>query len=580
MPTRIHGAEYSIQKIFCDDFVFSIPLYQRPYAWDIEQAGALLDDLLTFLGDSTVSIDELSPYFLGSIVLIKSDGAPQAEVVDGQQRLTTLAILIAALREVLPTDRKPEKLTKFLYEEGDEFTGTKNRYRLTLRERDAVFFQKYIQDKGGLQKLLELKDAVLPDSQAHIRDNALYLLANLQKLSDEKCFRLAQFLITGCLLVVVSTPDMESAYRIFSVLNDRGLDLSHSDILKSEIIGKISQDKQEQYNRLWEDTEVMLGRDTFQGLFSHIRMIYQKAKQKDSVLKEIREFVKPSENPIYFIDEVLCPAAQAYADIQDCCYTSNQDAKAINTYFSYLNRIDNADWLPPAIAYLSKHRHQPDKILTFFKDLDRLASGLMIRRADINERMRRYSTLLTWIEEGQDLSQPDSSLHLTTEECQAIIQRLNGPLYLETKIRLYVLLRLDQYLADGDAVYNYSRITVEHVLPQNPSQGSQWLEWFPDEDARRGYVHCLGNLTLLPGHINGSAQNYDFAKKKDKYFKKRKNNLSEGSISSFVLTTQVLNTAEWTPSVIEKRQAELVTAFKELWRLKESAPVSQPATVA
>ena len=93
MPTKIHGAEYSeysIQKIFCDDFVFSIPLYQRPYAWETEQAEALLDDLLGFLGEGNDPVDEINPYFLGSIVLIKPEGLPNAEVVDGQQRLALL----------------------------------------------------------------------------------------------------------------------------------------------------------------------------------------------------------------------------------------------------------------------------------------------------------------------------------------------------------------------------------------------------------------------------------------------------------------------------------------------------------
>ncbi|WOD37212.1 DUF262 domain-containing HNH endonuclease family protein [Nodosilinea sp. E11] len=572
MPTRIHGAEYPIEKIFCDDFVFSIPLYQRPYAWEIEQAEALLDDLLDFLGDSNTPIDEISPYFLGSIVLIKTDGASQSEVVDGQQRLTTLTILLSVLREVVP-EKIAKELTKYIYEEGSWVRNTPNRYRLTLRERDEKFFRDYIQDEGGISKLIEKKDAILPDSQAHIRDNALHLLKRLQKLSEHQCIRLTQFVITGCLLVVVSTPDMDSAYRIFSVLNDRGLDLSHTDILKSEIIGKISPGQQEQYNRLWEDTEVRLGRGTFQDLFSHIRMIYRKAKQKDSVLKEVRLYVEPSKNPAYFIDEVLCPTAQAYADIQDCYYESNQHAEAINTYFKYLNRIDNADWLPPAIAYLSKHRHQPDKLLTFFKDLDRLASGLMIQRADINQRMRRYSTLLTWIEEGQDLSQPDSPLHLTADECQAIIQRLNGPLYLETKIRLYVLLRLDTYLSGGEAVYTLPRITVEHILPQTPRQDSQWLAWFPDEETRQGYVHRLGNLALLSGYKNSSAQNYDFETKKKKYF------TGKSGVSPFAMTTQVLNTPEWTPKVIEKRQDELINSFKELWRLDEAVLVPQPALV-
>ena len=360
MPTKIHGAEYSIDKIFCDDFVFSIPLYQRPYAWEIEQADALLEDLLGFLGDSNEPIDELNPYFLGSIVLIKSDNSPEAEVVDGQQRLTTLTILLSVLREVIPEEVAKE-LTAYLYELGSLVKNTPNRYRLTLRDRDAKFFRDCIQDEGGLSKLCGLKDAVLSDSQAHIRDNALHLLARLQQLPKEQAFRLTQFIITGCLLVVVSTPDMDSAYRIFSVLNDRGLDLSHTDILKSEIIGNIPDQQQEEYSTLWEETEERLGRDTFRDLFSHIRMIYRKTKPQDSVLKEIRLYVKPNQNPTHFIDQILCPTAQSYAEIQDCCYASQQHAEAINTYFKYLNQIDNADWLPPAIAYLSKYRHQPDK---------------------------------------------------------------------------------------------------------------------------------------------------------------------------------------------------------------------------
>lgn len=560
MPTKIHGAEYSIDKIFCDDFVFSIPLYQRPYAWEIEQADALLEDLLGFLGDSNEPIDELNPYFLGSIVLIKSDNSPEAEVVDGQQRLTTLTILLSVLREVIPEEVAKE-LTAYLYELGSLVKNTPNRYRLTLRDRDAKFFRDCIQDEGGLSKLCGLKDAVLSDSQAHIRDNALHLLARLQQLPKEQAFRLTQFIITGCLLVVVSTPDMDSAYRIFSVLNDRGLDLSHTDILKSEIIGNIPDQQQEEYSTLWEETEERLGRDTFRDLFSHIRMIYRKTKPQDSVLKEIRLYVKPNQNPAHFIDKILCPTAQSYAEIQDCCYASQQHAEAINTYFKYLNQIDNADWLPPAIAYLSKYRHQPDKLLGFFQDLDRLASGLMIGRANINERIRRYGILLNWIEQDKDLSTPDSPLHLSPEECQAIIKRLNGPLYLERKIRLYVLLRLDAHLSSGEAVYNLPRITVEHVMPQNPQKGSEWLTWFPDEEARQRYVHQLGNLALLSGYKNSSAQNHDFKTKKTRYF------TGKGGVSPFALTTQVLGESQWTPQVIQQRQKALIKQLTELWQL-------------
>ncbi len=94
---KIQATEYPIQKVFSNDFVFTIPLYQRPYAWTTEQAGELLQDLIVSLGDGNEPIDDINPYFLGSIVLIKAD-KPDAQVVDGQQRLSTLTILLSALR--------------------------------------------------------------------------------------------------------------------------------------------------------------------------------------------------------------------------------------------------------------------------------------------------------------------------------------------------------------------------------------------------------------------------------------------------------------------------------------------------
>src|SRR5437764_2961102 len=140
---NIQGQEYPIQKIFSDDFFFTIPLYQRPYAWTTEQAEELFDDLLIFAGDSREQIEELNPYFLGSIVLIKGE-KPEALVVDGQQRLTTLTILLSTIRALVQT-KFADALTPFLYQEGSLITGTSNRYRLRIRERDDEFFRQYIQ---------------------------------------------------------------------------------------------------------------------------------------------------------------------------------------------------------------------------------------------------------------------------------------------------------------------------------------------------------------------------------------------------------------------------------------------------
>ncbi|GAX35819.1 DUF262 domain-containing protein [Nodularia sp. NIES-3585] len=559
--SKIAATEYPISKVFSNDFVFTIPLYQRPYAWTTEQAGELLEDLITSLGDDQEKIDEINPYFLGSIVLIKGD-KPDAQVVDGQQRLTTLTILLAALRMSFPKE-EAYKLTKYLYQEEDLCEENSNIYRLTLRERDAQFFKENIQDEGGISKINELSTVKLSDSRKNLIQNAILFIERLQYFTEPQLLRLTQFIIKRCFLVVVSTPDIDSAYRIFSVLNNRGMDLSHADIFKAEIIGKIPLKLQDNYSSKWEDLEEKVGRETFKSLFSHIRMIYLKVKPRESILKEFLKEVKPSptEQPQKFIDKTLIPFTDAFYDINNQAYKSIKWEEEINFVFKCLNRIDNSDWIPPAILYLANNYHNPDLLLRFFLDLERLASGLMIQRSNINERIESYSKLLYSIENSEDLYTSDSPLQLKLQEKENILKILNGDLYLMKKTRLYVLLRLDTALSEGKASYSFSTITVEHVLPQNPTSESMWVNWFPTEEEREKYVHRLGNLVLLSGSKNSLAGNYDFELKKQKYFTTKK------GVSNFALTTQVMMEQEWTPEVINKRQTLLIDKLKELWRL-------------
>ncbi|QHG14663.1 DUF262 domain-containing protein [Nostoc sp. ATCC 53789] len=556
---KLQANDYPISKIFSNDFIFTIPLYQRPYAWTTEQAGELLEDLVTALGDSDNKIDDINPYFLGNIVLIKGD-KPDAQVVDGQQRLTTLTVLLAALRASVSKENI-HILTKYLYQE-DDFDPNDNVYRLTVRERDAQFFKEYIQDEGGIDKLKNLHAAKLSDSRKNFKENTLLFVNRLQSFTNNQLLRLTQFIIKRCFLVVVATPDIDSAYRIFSVINNRGMDLSHADILKAEIIGKISLEQQEKYSTKWEEMEEKLGRDIFKSLFSHIRMIHVRSKPRESILKEFLNDIKPINEPQQLIDKILIPYAEAFYEINNLAYHSDILGEEVNQKFRWLHLIDNSDWIPPAILYLSRHYSNPELLLRFFTDLDRLASGLMIQRNNINERIERYGKLLYAIEIGEDLYVPDSPLQLKPEEQAHIIKILNDDLYLIRKIRLYVLLRLDAALSEGKASYNFCNISVEHVLPQNPTSDSMWVQSFPSQEERDKYVHRMGNLVLLSSSKNAQAQNYDFDLKKQKYF------TTKSGICNFALTTQVLMEKEWTPEVINKRQQQLIHQLKEVWRLQ------------
>jgi len=175
--------------------------------------------------------------------------------------------------------------------------------------------------------------------------------------------------------------------------------------------------------------------------------------------------------------------------------------------------------------------------------------------------MDRYYDLLQYIHEEKDLYTPDSPLQLKPRECADVLKALSGNMYFIPHVCCYVLLRLDSRLSEGVASYDFETISVEHILPQRPAPNSNWVKMFPTQEMREKYVHRLGNLVLLSSAKNLRAENYDFDEKKYKYFR------SDGGISPFALTTDVLHYQEWTPIVIDQRQRKLIGMLKHLWRL-------------
>lgn len=568
MAKTLVAHEQPIQKVFSDDYVFSIPDYQRPYSWTTEQARELLEDLLGFVEANPGAIADMPTYFLGSIVLIKSE-SPEADVVDGQQRLTTLTLLLAAIRANISNEKQRSQITKRLYEEGDTFSGTEDRFRLTLRERDAEFFQKYVQRDGGFGDLLKL-EAGLVDSRQNLRDNARLFQTRLEMMAESMRVELAQFILQRCYLVIVSTADEDSAYRIFSVLNSRGLDLSATDILKAKIIGGIPDKQRDGFTKKWEDAEEELGRDDFNTLFAHIRTVYRKAKAKETLLKEFEEYVTEVKSPIRFIDGVLLPMVQAFAELSASAYSAPSHADKVNEHLRWLNRLEFNDWVPPALAFFVRNRENPSAMEIFVRDLERIAYYMLVTSKGVNDRIERFAKVTADIEAGEDLTLYSSNLQLQPPEQLAFYEKLNGPIYeaLSAKARTPVLLRLDSLLSGGGATYDYSVITVEHVLPQTPKADSSWLEWFPEQAARIGAVHRLGNLALLTRRKNSQASNWDFDRKKDSYFRR-------DGVSPFVLTTQVIDETQWLPSVVTTRQKKLMAIFEKHWRLNNRMSASE-----
>lgn len=559
----IKGEAFYLSKVFSSDFQYSIPDYQRPYSWEEEHIKQLFDDLYEFYQRKT---DE--SYFLGSIVVIK-DHSPQAEVVDGQQRLTSLTILFATLANFL-TGKYKASIAKYLQQPEDLAESIPAQPRLILRKRDKDFFKKYIQElEANKIEELTIEHDCKNDAQKNIVRNALVLLKAIpEKLkNEEEAFDFFKFLIQKCCLVIVSTPNKESAFRIFSVMNNRGLDLLPTDILKAELIGEI-QTNQDEYTQKWEDLEQELGRNRFNELFTHIRMIKLKNKAQRSILEEFKELVIPEICSISdFIDDELSSYASAFSALKNNNYQADSNQFEINQYIYWLNRVGFSEWLPVAILFLHQ---QPDSVqsIEFFKYLEILTSYLHLSAKDVNKRIERYGLILKNLQNNPRQCSPN--LFLSDQEKQSFKELLDGNIYngLTSIRRNYLILRLDAMISDGAAKYSNRSglLTIEHVLPQTIDEESQWRQWWEkDEEGKdaqhQTWLHRLANLVPLNKRRNSAASNWDFKIKKDTYFSG-----NEG-VSSYALTSQVLKENEWTPKIVENRQKELLQSLYKNWSL-------------
>ncbi|MFM2172392.1 MAG: hypothetical protein RLZZ54_319 [Cyanobacteriota bacterium] len=608
----ISAAHKKIYEILSPShYQFVIPAYQRPYAWGKEQAKSLVQDLLDAFEESPEQ-----EYFLGSIVVVKrSSSSVEAEVVDGQQRLTTLSILLAAIRSLVDVKDRPD-LSALLISESANSRYAGLRLRSTGKNSDDWFFNKFIRSAEEFDSLGQM-EAVLPSSQKCMRSNALLMRDEIQKefTSEDRIdtCRLRDFLgfvkHKACLVIVAST-DFESAYRIFSTMNNRGLSLGVSDLIKALILEQFGDDTEREYiNQIWEQEEADLtrlassgsddpteSRRYFELLFSHIHRIKSKRRSTKNLFDDFKKDVlqigsqgRGSLTPAVakeFVESVLVESSDAYELIlKRAIETPNPDGreKVNRLYLPLLENIGNSDWQPAAISFLSRNRYQMGGVHDFFRLLERTAAVSLILGENVNQRARRYGPILTALT-AVDGSQQEAltALHqsINQKDAEQVLEIISGSLYGEPHA-FYVMLRLDSALADGGISVSLShrRASIEHVAPQTLSRDwkAEWNEYDHDELKNK-----IGNLVLLSRRKNSQAQNYDFKTKKEVYFtgRSRKNANDDeagkdeagkdetGKVAAFPSVTKVLNAGDrWTPDVVRKNQSEYVSLLKGIWDL-------------
>jgi hypothetical protein len=556
----IDATELNVARIFSDGYAFEIPPYQRPYAWERDQVSELLSDLLDALDDSRGG--RAGAYFLGSIVLIKSPAAADAQIVDGQHRLATLTILFSVLRDLTSSDVQRLKRHSYVCQSGDTDLGTRDRYRVLLRERDRGFFERAVQATGATDALPNVETLV--GSERRIVENARLLRERLSALEESRRNELVAFVLQHCYVVVVAVPTADAARRIFTVLNARGLDLTATDILKADLLERAGRDREAALAHDWESIEEVLGRDRFVELFTHIRIIYEREKPRSALESAFRRVVGPFDtDPANFIPSLLDPLAEAMEMLDDAaevlrCFGS-EATKAVRS----LGRIDNKDWVPPAILLIWFHKRDrldSQQVGASLVRLERLAYYLFVIRADVNVRALRFAGVLDELDPPVHRAARTPGLDLIANEPRAFLEALDGSIYERSRVVKAVLQRLDEALSTGGAVYE-DPTSIEHVLPQTVDPNSEWARLFPDGQERERWTHRLANLVFLTRRTNIRASNWDFERKKREYFQSR-----DGR-NPYPLTQQVLDEPTWTTVVLERRQRQLLERLAGIWAL-------------
>ena len=581
MKTKIDCDKALVKKIF--EGWYSIPTYQRPYVWETDQ----VEELLECVKNACENNEE--QYFLGSIVYKKNRkethevSYEEFELLDGQQRITTIFLSIAALRDIVYENKDKfededfsdivDTCEELIYQKKRKAKGIPERLRIVFDIRKDVkdFVDTNVKPLGctsnGTVFEIKSKDKSVNTSIKHM-SNTILVARKFFKENFEIIGEFLQYLLNNVLIVYIATEDLQDAFQLFTVMNNTGLKLTNSDILKADNLKAVpSESKQLEYAEYWEEMESYFG-DDFDNFLSQVRTILVKRKADYSLIKEFNDNVysdkrwnrnikqwesckpilKHGEETFNLLKEYFL----VYQEIFDKNHFIETNSYELNNYLAFMtNGFETDYWKAPVLMYFKKYKY--DNFFNFLKKLDNKLSCDWIIGLVPSMRIDNMNKILVCIEKSnstKDILQSDV-FSINRNDFRAIIsENIYGRKYAR-----YLLLKIDLLMTDKDTQSKTSSIiSIEHILPQTPSDNSQWKKDFTDEQ-RETWTDRIGNLALISRRKNSSQGRLDYTDKCKKYFEK--------NIGAFPSMIKVFKeNSEWKLNNIKKRQIEIISLLE------------------
>jgi hypothetical protein len=538
-----------------------VPIYQRSYAWKEDEISDFWNDL-----KSAFTSDQ-PEYFMGTVVLSKEGVVGRDTIIDGQQRLATTTILLAAIRDEFRTrnDENRAAIVQSTYLAKSDLASGGQIPQLTLNSDDDTYFREVVINATPIANV-----DIMHASHKLIAYALSTLRVRVKEVADAagiawptKLTSWVGFLKERVRVITVEVPNEADAFLIFETLNDRGADLTIADLLKNYLFGRAGA----QLDVVRDGWMLALGtldisaeNAVFTTFLRHYWSSRHGAVRERLLYKSIKDRVTTDIQAVDFIVE-LQKAARHYAAILS---SENdfwaQKGATVKDNVDTLNRLELEQNRPLLLAAM-QHFSEAELKKLLRAMVSWSVRGLIVGGIGGGTTEKTFCEAAMKIRAG-DIQTADqvfdqlANIIATDDEFKSMFATARVTRGVLARYYLNALERKAQGTAEPELVPNVNeeQVNLEHVLPKNAT-AAEWGQFSADE--RKDHVDRLGNLCLLAKGPNGRIGNKSFAVKKPIL-----------SASALVLTKAAAANPTWTKGVVTKRQADLAELAVTTWPRK------------
>ena len=538
---------------------FVIPVYQRNYDWRIENCKQLYDDLVR------VVRNHRSSHFFGSIVSSYQPNGRYTEylVIDGQQRLTTISLLLLAMYSLIKEGKVTPQTETMAQEIFEDYLVDKHQPKET-----RIKLKPVKNDRSAFEKLFDLDDE--NDRQSNLTYNYEYFYNRIQKeeISIEELY---DALFTLEIINIELTSD-DDPQLIFESLNSTGMALSEGDKIRNYILMGLPVNLQnDYYEKYWNKIELCTNYDVSMFVRDYLSVKQQAIPSMNKIYVTFKSFVEENE----IETEALLKELLVYARFYEMLIKNRTPDKKLNACIYRLNRLETTVTRPFFLEVLRMHK---DGVLQSFDEVREIflfTENYLFRRSICDlptnalnkiflmlhrEIIRFDGTTENYLEKFKYALQAKSDRGRFPRDDEFAEALGTRQIYLmNIKNKAYIMERFENYGIDEDKeIYAHlddGTYSIEHVMPQHLSPA--WVEALGEdyEEIHETWLHRLGNLTLTA--YNSKYSNNPFADKRDmeKGFKQ----------SGLRMNTWIASKDKWTLDEMEERSEMLVSRALSIW---------------